>query len=343
MSASLFLTTIAGSLPKPFWLAETSRLWPRWRWEGEELRKAQRDAVEVMVALQERSGIDVITDGEMGRRHFVHGFLERIDGIDFSKLVRETIRDGRYEADLPTVVGPVRRRGPVHLDDVRHLRSLTSRKIKLTIPGPMTIVDTLHDETYGDRKTLAFAFAEIIRDEIRELADAGLDVVQLDEPAFNVYLDDVEAWGVAALDRALEGVSCRSAVHVCYGYGIEANLAWKKSLGTVWDHYRRVLPALDASRVDEISIECAGSCVPIELVALVEKKDLAVGAIDVATDRVETADDVLATVERVLEHAPRERVRLSTNCGMAPMERAIAEAKLRALGSGARLARDRFA
>ncbi|MDE2572475.1 MAG: methionine synthase [bacterium] len=337
----MFETTIAGSLPKPSWLAEPNRLWPRWRWEGEELAQAQRDATTVIVALQERAGIDVVTDGEMARRHFVHGFLEHVEGLDFSNQVREYIRDGRYQADLPRVVGPVRRRAPIHLDEVRHLRAQTPRKIKLTIPGPMTMVDTLHDDTYGDRKTLAFALAEIVNQEIRELVEAGLDVVQLDEPAFNVYLDDVEQWGVAALDRALEGVGCRTAVHVCYGYGIEANLAWKKSLGAVWDHYRRVLPALDASRVDEISIECAGSCVPTELLELVKRKAVAVGVIDVATERVETPEEVLQALERVLQHLPRERVVLSTNCGMAPMQRALAGAKLGALGAGARLARAR--
>ncbi|TAM75989.1 methionine synthase [bacterium] len=338
----MFPTTIAGSLPKPFWLAETNRLWPRWRWDGADLAQAQRDAVELMVALQKRSGIDVLTDGEMGRRHFVHGFLESLEGIDFSKLVRERIRDGRYEADLPTVVGPVRRRSPVHLEEVRHLRALTGRAIKLTIPGPMTMVDTLHDEAYRDRKALAFAFAEIINAEVRELAAAGLDVVQLDEPAFNVYLDDVETWGIAALNRALDGVGCRSAVHVCYGYGIEANIAWKKSLGAVWEHYRRVLPALDASCVDEVSIECAGSCVPTELLGLLAHKHVAVGVIDVATDRVESPEEVVATVERVLEYVPRERVTLSTNCGMAPMGREVAERKLAALGEGALQARLRL-
>ncbi|HVA38785.1 MAG TPA: methionine synthase [Candidatus Dormibacteraeota bacterium] len=338
----MFETTIVGSLPKPFWLAETNRLWPQWRWEGDQLRRAQRDAVTVMVALQERAGIDVVTDGEMGRRHFVHGFLERIEGVDFSRLVRDFIRDGRYQADLPTVVAPVRRSAPVHVDDVRHLRASTQRPIKLTIPGPMTMVDTLHDEAYGDRRTLAFALAEIVNQEILDLVEAGLDVVQLDEPAFNVYLDEVEEWGIAALDRALAGVRCRTAVHVCYGYGIEANIAWKQSLGAVWDHYRRVLPALESSRVDELSIECAGSCVPIELLGLVKKKRVAVGAVDVASDRVETPEEVVDTVRRVLEYVPRERIALSTNCGMAPMERSLAEAKLATLGAGAVLARVRF-
>jgi 5-methyltetrahydropteroyltriglutamate--homocysteine methyltransferase len=331
-------TTIAGSLPKPAWLAQTERLWPAWQLAGAALEEAKRDSIELAVAEQVRAGIDTVTDGEQARRHFVHGFLESIEGIDFAKLVRKGIRDDRYEADLPTIVGPVRRTRPVHVDDARFARSLTGHKLKVTIPGPMTIVDTLHDAYYGERKKAAFAFAEIIRAEIEELAAAGVDLVQLDEPSFNVYFQEVEDWGIDAVNACVRGVACETAVHVCYGYGIKANLEWKATLGSEWDQYAIVLPLLAQSDVDEIAIELAGSRVPPEVLAKTGAKRVAVGAIDVASDAIETPEDVLATLKTALRFVPRERLVASTNCGMAPMNRAIAYGKLEALGAGALLA-----
>jgi 5-methyltetrahydropteroyltriglutamate--homocysteine methyltransferase len=331
-------TTIAGSLPKPAWLAQTERLWPEWQLAGAALEEAKRDSIELAVAEQVRAGIDTVTDGEQARRHFVHGFLESIEGIDFAKLVRKGIRDDRYEADLPTIVGPVRRTRAVHVDDARFARSLTGHKLKVTIPGPMTIVDTLHDAYYGERKKAAFAFAEIIRAEIEELAAAGVDLVQLDEPSFNVYFQEVEDWGIDAVNACVRGVACETAVHVCYGYGIKANLEWKATLGSEWDQYAIVLPLLAQSDVDEIAIELAGSRVPPEVLAKTGAKRVAVGAIDVASDAIETPEDVLATLKTALRFVPRERLVASTNCGMAPMNRAIAYGKLEALGAGALLA-----
>jgi 5-methyltetrahydropteroyltriglutamate--homocysteine methyltransferase len=331
-------TTIAGSLPKPAWLAQTERLWPEWQLAGAALEEAKRDAIELAVAEQARAGIDTVTDGEQARRHFVHGFLESIEGIDFTKLVRKGIRDDRYEADLPTIVGPVRRMRAVHVDDARFARSLTGHKLKVTIPGPMTIVDTLHDAYYGERKKAAFAFAEIIRAEIEELAAAGVDLVQLDEPSFNVYFQEVEEWGIDAVNACVRGVSCETAVHVCYGYGIKANLEWKETLGNEWDQYAIVLPLLSQSDVDELAIELAGSRVPPEVLSKTGDKRVAVGAIDVASDIIETPEDVLATLTTALRFVPRERLVASTNCGMAPMNRSIAYGKLEALGAGALLA-----
>jgi 5-methyltetrahydropteroyltriglutamate--homocysteine methyltransferase len=329
-------TTIAGSLPKPAWLAQTERLWPQWQLEGSALEEAKRDATEIAVAGQVRAGIDVVTDGEQSRRHFVHGFLETLEGIDFTKIVRKGIRAERYQADLPTITGPVRRSRPVHLAEARFARSLTDRELKITIPGPMTIVDTLHDAYYQDRKKAAFAFADAIRAEIEDLAAAGVDVVQLDEPAFNVYFQELEDWGVAALDACVRGVACSTAVHVCYGYGIQANIDWKQSLGGEWDQYAIVLPLLAQSTLDEISIELAGSRVPPQVLAKTGDKRVAVGVIDVATDRVESPHDVRATLETALTYLPPERIVASTNCGMAPMNRLIADRKLHALAEGAR-------
>jgi len=335
-------TTIAGSLPKPSWLAETKKLWPAWRQEGEALADAKRDATILALKLQEDAGIDIVSDGEQSRQHFVHGFLEGIDGIDFDRRVRMGIRNNRYEALVPTVTGKLRRRGAVHAWEARIARAHTSRRLKFTLPGPMTIVDTVADAHYGDRVRLAMAFAELLNEEAKELAAIGVDVVQFDEPAFNVYLDEVVGWGIAALHRAIEGLSCKTAVHICYGYGIPANIEWKGSLGAEWRQYERIFPALAASRIDQVSLECAGSRVPIELLGLLHGKDVLLGAIDVANGVAETPEEVAATIERALRFVPPERLYPCTNCGMAPLDRSLANEKLTALTAGAALVRGRL-
>jgi 5-methyltetrahydropteroyltriglutamate--homocysteine methyltransferase len=330
-----FSTTIAGSLPKPDWLADPEKLWPSWHLAGEELLVAQQDATRIAVFEQQRSGISIVTDGEQSRRHFVHGFAGALAGIDTTKIARRGIRGDRYEADCPTIVDAVRRERPVHVDEMRFARAATDRKLKITIPGPMTIVDTLNDERYGSRAKAAFAFAHAIREEIEDLVAVGVDVVQIDEPAFNVYFDEVEAWGIDALDACLAGVGCETAVHVCYGYGVPANIAWKHSLGEAWDQYAHLFPLLAKSTVDTVSMELAGSKVPPHVLGLLGEKNVAVGVIDVASNEVETADDVRATIELARRYLPDERIQCSTNCGMAPMPREVAYAKLRALGEGA--------
>jgi 5-methyltetrahydropteroyltriglutamate--homocysteine methyltransferase len=335
----MLATTIAGSLPKPSWLAEPETLWAPWRVVPERLEEAQRDAVRLALADQEAAGIDVVTDGEQSRQHFVHGFLERLEGIDFGKRVTIGIRADRYKAEVPTVTGPIARRAPVHLDDVRWARAHTTRRLKFTIPGPMTIVDTLADEHYRDRARLALAFARVINEEARELVAAGLDVLQLDEPAFNVYMDDVAAWGIEALHRATDGLTCTTAVHICYGYGIKANVDWKKTLGAEWRQYERTFPLLAKSRIDAVSLECANSRVPLELLDLLRGKDVMAGVIDVATHEVETAEQVAARIREVMRHVEPARLLPCTNCGMVPLPRAVARAKLQALGAGARLVR----
>jgi 5-methyltetrahydropteroyltriglutamate--homocysteine methyltransferase len=332
-------TTIAGSLPKPPWLATPEMLWAPWRLPPEVLAEGQRDAVLVALRDQEAAGIDIVTDGEQSRQHFVHGFLQKLAGIDFGKRVTIGIRADRYKAEVPTVTGPIARRGPVHLDEVRWARAHTDRRLKFTIPGPMTIVDTLADEYYRDRPRLALEFARLINEEARDLVAAGLDVLQLDEPAFNVYMDDVAAWGIEALHRAIEGLACRTAVHICYGYGIPANVDWKQTLGSEWRQYERTFPLLAESRIDQVSLECAGSRVPLALLGLLAGKDVLVGVIDVATHAVETPAQVAETIRRAMPYVPPERLYPCTNCGMVPLPREVARAKLRALGGGARLVR----
>jgi 5-methyltetrahydropteroyltriglutamate--homocysteine methyltransferase len=335
----MLTTTIVGSLPKPPWLAEPERLWAPWRLPAELLPEGQRDAVLIALKVQEAAGIDVVTDGEQSRQHFVHGFLESLEGIDFARRVTIGIRADRYKAEVPTVVGPVRRTRAVHAADVRFARASTGRRLKFTLPGPMTIVDTLADEFYRDRARLALEFARVLNEEARELAALGVDVVQFDEPAFNVYLEDVERWGIEALHRAVDGLGCRTAVHICYGYGIPANLEWKRTLGNEWRQYEATFPLLAASRLDQVSLECANSRVPTSLLGLLAGKDVLVGAVDVASSTVETPEQVAATIRRAMEFVPPERLYPSTNCGMAPLARDVAYAKLRALTAGTAIVR----
>jgi len=335
-------TTIAGSLPKPSWLAEPRMLWAPWRLDGDALIAGQRDATILAVKLQEDAGIDIVTDGEQSRQHFVHGFLKGIDGIDFARRVPMGIRNNRYEALVPSVTGPLRRRRAVHAGEALIARSHTRRQLRFTLPGPMTIADTVADAYYGDRTALALAFASVLNEEARDLAALGVDVVQFDEPAFNVYLDEVAEWGIAALHRAAEGIACKTAVHICYGYGIPANIAWKAGLGAEWRQYERIFPLLAESRIDQVSVECANSHVPLELLALLNGKDVLVGAIDVANDRAEAPVEVAAVIEAALRFVPAERLFPSTNCGMAPLDRTLAQQKLAALAAGAALVRSRL-
>src|ERR1700704_1036054 len=338
----MFQTTIAGSLPKPAWLAEPNKLWPAWRAAGVELERAKRDATLLWLKEQEDAGIDIVTEGEQSRQHFVHGFLESVDGIDFGRKVKMGIRNNRYDAMVPVVSGPLRLKGRVHEVEARLAREHTGRKLKITLPGPMTIVDTIADEYYRDKVKLALAFAELLNREARALEKDGVDVIQFDEPAFNVYLDDVKRWGIDALHRAIEGLQCTTCVHICYGYGIQANLDWKKTLGGEWRQYAEIFPALAKSRIKQVSVEFIHSHVPMELLKLLKGKDVLVGVIDVASDKVESPEEVAETIGKALQYVPAKHLFPCTNCGMAPMDRDVALAKLKALTEGAALARKKL-
>jgi 5-methyltetrahydropteroyltriglutamate--homocysteine methyltransferase len=338
----MFPTTIAGSLPKPAWLAEPNRLWAPWRVAGEALDDAKRDATLLALKLQEDAGIDVVTDGEQSRQHFVHGFLEFVEGIDFARKVEIGIRADRYKAMVPTVTSALRLRGRVHAGEAQLARAHTGRKLKLTLPGPMTIIDTIADTHYGDRVKMAFAFADLLNVEARALAADGVDVIQFDEPAFNVYMREVGEWGIEALHRAIAGVTCTTAVHICYGYGIKANIDWKATLGSEWRQYEEIFPALAKSRIDQISVECRNSRVPVSLLKLLDGKDVQVGVIDVASDEIETPEQVAAVIAEATKYVAKDKIIAGTNCGMAPMRWDIAYAKLAALGKGAELARKKL-
>ena len=339
----MFPSTVAGSLPKPSWLAEPNKLWPQWRQQGNDLAAAKLDATLLAVKCQEDAGIDIVCDGEMSRQHFVHGFLEFVDGIDFSHKVEMGIRADRYKAMVPVVRGELKLKGRVHQAEARHARAHTSRKLKITLPGPMTISDTIADAHYGDKIRMAMAFAGLLNQEARALVADGVDVIQFDEPAFNVFMDEVAEWGIEALHRAVDGLKCTTAVHICYGYGIKANIDWKRSLGSEWRQYEEIFPALAKSRIGQVSVECINSHVPLKLLSLLEGKDVLVGVIDIATNDVETPERVAQVIGDVMKFVPREKIIACTNCGMAPMQRDIAQAKLGALGAGVKLARKKYA
>lgn len=338
----MFDTTIAGSLPKPSWLAEPEKLWATWRLSGSELESAKRDAALVWLKEQDDAGIDIVTNGEQFRVHFVHGFLRSVEGIDWQRMTKMGIRDNRYEADVPTVTGPVRRTGSVHGEEARFTRAHARGRLKFTLPGPMTICDTIADAHYGSRADMAMAFADLLNEEARELEAIGVDVIQFDEPAFNVFMDDVREWGMEALERAARGLECKTAVHICYGYGIDANIEWKKTLGSEWRQYEQTFPVINDSSIDQVSLECANSKVPMSLIRLLPDKEIMVGVIDVASFDAETPEQVLAVIDEAARHADVERILPCTNCGLAPLPRQIAADKLAALGKGAGLARRKY-
>ncbi len=336
MSGTAIDSTIAGSLPKPSWLAEKEKLWAPWRIAEDALAEAKLDAMRLAVDDQERAGLTIIGDGEQTRQHFVTTFIEALDGIDFENRRTMRIRD-RYDAEVPVVGAAIARPRPVFVEDAKRLRSLTTKKIKYTLPGPMTIVDTLFDAHYGSREKLAWEFTCLLNEEALELEAAGVDIVQFDEPAFNVFFDEVRDWGVKTLERAAQGLKVKTAVHICYGYGIKANIDWKNSLGSEWRQYEEIFPPLAASRIDQVSLECANSRVPIELIGLLKGKDIMVGAIDVANDKVETPEEVAATLTRASAYVERAKMIACTNCGLVPLNRDLARRKLEALSTGAKL------
>ncbi|WP_243233041.1 methionine synthase [Microbacterium sp. CIAB417] len=335
---ALLPTAIVGSLPKPSWLAKPEVLWSPWELEGAGLVEGKQDALRIAVQEQQRRGIDIISDGEQTRQHFVTTFIEHLDGVDFERRETVRIRD-RYDASVPTVVDAVGRTKPVFVEDARFLRQQTDRPLKWALPGPMTMIDTLADRHYRSREKLAWEFAVLLNEEAKELEAAGVDVIQFDEPAFNVFFDEMRDWGIATLERAAEGLRAETVVHICYGYGIEANTRWKQTLGSEWRQYEESFPLLQCSAIDIVSLESHGSRVPMELIELLRGKKVMLGAIDVATDEVETPEEVAGTLRDALRYVDADKLIPSTNCGMAPLPRDVALAKLSALSAGAAIVR----
>ncbi|SDQ14134.1 methionine synthase [Microbacterium sp. cf332] len=342
MTDTLLPTSIVGSLPKPSWLAKPEVLWSPWELTGDTLAEGKRDALRAAVQEQHRRGLDIVSDGEQTRQHFVTTFIEHLEGVDFEQRETVRIRD-RYDASVPTVVGAVSRRKPVFVDDAAFLRGQTDRPIKWALPGPMTMIDTLSDRHYRSREKLAWEFATILNQEARELEAAGVDIIQFDEPAFNVFFDEMTDWGIATLERAAEGLRAETVVHICYGYGIPANNDWKATLGAEWRQYEQSFPLLQRSAIDAVSLESHHSHVPLELIELIRGKKVMLGAIDVARNEIETPDEVADTLRRALQFVDADKLIPSTNCGMAPLPRTVASDKLGALVAGAALLRAELA
>ena len=338
---TLFPTSTAGSLPKPSWLAEPEQLWSPWKLTDSTLVQGKQDALLVSLQQQLAAGIDIVSDGEQTRQHFVTTFIEHLEGVDFANRATVKIRN-RYEASVPTVVGAVSRPQSVFAEDAKFLRQHTDKPIKWALPGPMTMIDTLSDQYYGSREKLAWEFAKLLNQEAKELAAAGVDIIQFDEPAFNVFFDEVNDWGIAALERAIEGLKCDTAVHICYGYGIKANTDWKQTLGSEWRQYEAIFPKLQQSAIDMVSLECQNSRVPMELIELIRGKKVMVGAIDVATHQIETPEQVAETLHKALQFVDAKNLYPCTNCGMAPLPRHVAQGKLSALAQGAKLVRNDY-
>ena len=333
-----FKATTAGSLPKYDWLAETETLWPEWKASGDELWEKQKKSAKLWIEEQENAGLEIVSEGEQFRIHFVHGFLEKIIGIDWDKKTQMGIRNDRYTVEVPTVTHEVQRQGSVHLKEASFLRENTESTTKFTLPGPLTISDTIANDYYNSSQDMAMHFAQLLNDEARELAKAGIDIIQFDEPAFNSFTTESIDWGMEALEIAAANLDCKTAVHICYGYGIEENLNWKKTLGEQWKEYESLFPEINKSSIDQISLEFAGSNVPPELMRLLPDKEIMVGVIGVVNDHIETADEVKDNIIEALKHMDSERLIACSNCGMAPISVDVAKRKIRALGLGAELA-----
>lgn len=333
-------TMITGSLPRPTWLVPAGQMYVHWKLESDTLAEGQDDAVLLALLDQDEAGIDIVTDGEQRRRHYIWGFVEELEGVDFTRLAKIPTRGGRYgnTVDAARVVGPLRRRTSTVREGVRFLKSHTDKPIKVTLPGPMTTVDTLADEYFRDRRVLAVELAKLLNDEAHELVEAGAAIVQFDEPCFNIYLDELEDWGIRALEQAAHGIRAKTAVHICYGYGTGIVLKWKTT-NTDWSHYWRSLPLLRTSTIDMISIELAASGVDPAVLAEARGKDLMVGVIDVGTEQIETPAIVAERIRRVLPYVDPERLYPSTDCGMIPRSRAAARGKMKSLAAGAALVR----
>jgi 5-methyltetrahydropteroyltriglutamate--homocysteine methyltransferase len=336
-------TTITGSLPRPAWLAEPGRHQYRaWSIPPEFVAEAHDDAVRLAIADQEEAGLDVITDGEQRRRHYIWGFVEGLTGIDTINLGKKITRGGRYRRDpidVARIVADVTRPHAVLVEGLRFTKAHTRQPVKVTLPGPMTIVDSLLDEYYKEtERQLAARFAEILNAEARDLAAAGADIVQFDEPCFNIYVERVAEWGIAMLEKCIDGVGARTAVHICYGYGIPVTLAWKAK-NQDWGHYGVTLPLLATSRIDQVSVECAASGVDISIVSALKGKDVMIGVIDVGTEQVETPELVASRIRKALPHVAPEHLYPCTDCGLVPRSRLAARGKMRALVEGAAIVR----
>jgi 5-methyltetrahydropteroyltriglutamate--homocysteine methyltransferase len=329
--------TIVGSLPKPGWLAVPGILQAPWKVSAADLPEALDDATWLSVESQVAAGLDVVTDGEQRRRHYIWGFLDGIAAVDTANLVMKPTRGQRFKKEAPVarLTGEPEWPGPMQVEALSAVRALTDRPIKVTLPGPMTLVDSLHDEV-GRHSTadLAMLFADLLNREARALAEAGAAVVQFDEPCFNIYLDQARDWGVAALARASAGVGTTTGVHICYGYGGSEVTDWKAA-NRDWSHYEQSLALVARTDIDQVSIETAAVGVDIGVIELLRGKDVLLGLVNVGDERVETPEEIAGGLRRAIDHVEPHRLFACTDCGLVLRSREAAGAKMRALAAGA--------
>jgi 5-methyltetrahydropteroyltriglutamate--homocysteine methyltransferase len=334
----LIPTTVVGSYPQPNWLIDRDRLGSRvprirspeiWRVDDEYLAEAQDDATRLAIADMEQAGIDIITDGEMRRESYSNRFATALEGVDIDNPGTIVNRIGT-KSFVPRIVGPLRRRTPVEVGDVEFLRRHTAKAIKITLPGPFTMGQQAQDEHYGDEEALAMAYADVVNGELRDLVAAGADVVQLDEPWLEARSEKARGFGVRALDRALEGVTATTVVHVCFGYA--AAVSDKPGAYSF-------LAELAGSAADQVSIEAAQPKLDLAVLRELGDKTVVLGAIDLGSTDVETPETVAARIRAALEYLPAERLVAAPDCGMKYLPRATAFAKLCSLAQGAAIVR----
>jgi len=330
-------TTVVGSYPQPDWLIDRealgSRLPPRvrarelWRIDESHLQEAQDDATLIAIRDQERSGVDVITDGEIRRESYSNWFSNQLEGMDLDNPGVALDRTGK-ENPVPRVVGPVGRSRPIEVRDVEFLRANTDRRIKITLPGPFTMSQQAQNDHYPDQRSLALDLARAVREEIADLFAAGADVVQIDEPYLQARPGPASEFAIEVIDLALEDAAGPTALHTCFGYG---HVVHDKPSGYPF------LAELDGCRADEISVEAAQPRLDLAFLEALPTKTIALGILDLATDRVETPEEIASRAREALEHVDRDRLVLAPDCGMKYLTREVGFAKLNALVEGARL------
>ena len=338
--AQKLLTAVVGSYPQPDWLIDrallTKMMAPRvrvqqvWRVAPEFLEQAQDDATIVAIAEQERAGIDIITDGEIRRESYSNKFANALDGIDRQRLGEVVGRTGS-KIPVPIVSGPIRRREPVEVRDVKFLRAHTNKTIKITLPGPFTMTQQAVNEHYADEESLAFAYAEAVNEEVHDLFAAGADIVQLDEPWLQARADAARRYGVKAINRALAGVRGTTALHLCFGYA--ALVKDKPSSGYSF------LAELEDSAASQISIEAAQPKLDLSVLRALRTKTVLVGVLDLNDRTIESPHQVATRIRAALEVVPAERLVVTPDCGMKYLPREVAFGKLRALADGAAIVR----
>jgi len=331
----LFPTSLVGSYPQPDWLIDRERLAHRfpprvralelWRVDPAYLEQAQQDATLVAIRAQEEAGLDIITDGEMRRESYSNRFATALDGVDIDNPGTALDRSG-HPNPVPRITGPIRRRHPVEVGDVRFLREHTSRTIKITVPGPFTMAQQAQNDYYPTREAAAFGYAEAVNDEIRDLFAAGADIVQLDEPYLQARPEEARAYGIPVLNRALEGITGTTAVHVCFGY---AAIIHDRPEGYSF------LPELADAQCDQVSIETAQSGLDCSVLAGLDGKTIILGVLDLNDTTVESAGQIAARVRRALPYVPAERLVLAPDCGMKYLPRDAAFGKLSAMAQAA--------